>query len=172
MTGCGYLEHPFHRSSSEGAFTSVRRRLSTSRRLSLEPGAPASFPLHRLSCIVWIYVFRISRFAPRVKDTRCFERGSKEELKPVSTGLLTFQGPLTVTSYGRMFAGSVLTSIPLVAVFVFCMTCPFRGLRPALFRELHNVALRIGALARFPRTTGGMSRGSARRSRIRNPTTA
>ena len=53
---------------------------------------------------------------------------SREELKPVTTGLLTFQGQFTVTSYGPMFAGYVLASIPLVVVFLFCMKYYITGI--------------------------------------------
>jgi len=53
---------------------------------------------------------------------------SREELKPVTTGLLTFQGQFTVTSYGPMFAGYVLASIPLIVVFLFCMKYYISGI--------------------------------------------
>lgn len=53
---------------------------------------------------------------------------SREELKPVSTGLLTFQGQFSITSYGPMFAGYVLASIPLVIVFLFCMRYYIQGI--------------------------------------------
>ena len=53
---------------------------------------------------------------------------SRDELRPVTTGLLAFQGQFSITSYGPMFAGYVLASVPLVVVFLFCMKYYIRGI--------------------------------------------
>ena len=53
---------------------------------------------------------------------------SDSDLSPVTKGLLRFQGQFSITSYGPMFAGYVLASIPLVIVFLFCMKYYIQGI--------------------------------------------
>lgn len=53
---------------------------------------------------------------------------SSNELKPITTGLMAFQGQYTVTQYGPMFAGYVLGSLPLIIVFAFGANYYIKGL--------------------------------------------
>jgi len=56
---------------------------------------------------------------------------SEKQLKPVSTGLLAFQGAF-YTSYGALFAGYALASFPLIIVFIFMVKKFMHGLKGGL----------------------------------------
>ncbi|MGQ9632529.1 MAG: carbohydrate ABC transporter permease [bacterium] len=52
---------------------------------------------------------------------------TKAELRPVTTGILAFQGAY-YQNYGPLFAGYILASLPLIILFLFTMRYYIRGL--------------------------------------------
>jgi len=56
---------------------------------------------------------------------------SEKHLKPVASGLLAFQGTF-YTSYGKLFAGYTLASLPLMVAFIFMVKIFIRGLKGGL----------------------------------------